>query len=270
MIPGFTSNLELTRKLFGYTQAELAKKIGKTQNYYTLIETGRAKSRPVLKKLSSILKIDEGFLNSEHELPYVGSYPFQTDFYVFFLKESDRLSHEYIQNYIFGPSELIDITFFELTLPFPFERKLINKRPIVMMALRDDHDTVFLFRRQDRQPTKALEKEQEKSDKEVKVRGFSVTVIPQLEKGSRLLNIDLFLNRLNDLKGPDVFQKSVNISLELLLKIEKGSVTKNDILEYFPDEAFFQRLSEKHSKLAKSRLGNIQPPKKLNPPHLKH
>jgi transcriptional regulator with XRE-family HTH domain len=254
MLYGLTSILELTRKLFGYTQAELAKKIGKTQNYYTLIETGRATSRPVLKKLSHHLKIDEGFLDGEFELPFEFSYPFLSDFYVFYLKDNDRNAYEYILRFICRNSELIDIVFLLFRFPIGSKKRFGGKRPIMMMALRDDKNTVFLFRRHEKLnlgPSYTKGKLNLLAMAGVKGEEHDMTEYPTIEKGSPLLDVELFLDKLNDLEGPVVFQQSVNVSMDLAKKVENGSVSRADILNLFPDTEYFRKLYENHLKIEK-------------------
>lgn len=223
--------LEQIRKLFGYTQDDLAKKIGISQNYYTQIETGSAKSAPVIAKISNELKIKESFLTSLGE--YV-EYPFLSDFYTFQLIEQRIVqSYKFLIEYICSKSKCIDIVFF-LVRGGSYRTGL---SPIFYIALKDDHGTLFLFKRRSKSFVRYAGIQRRES-KEIESRTFPL--------------IDFFREELYKIPSTYVYEQTILTSDELFNKIENIEVSREDILPYFPDLAYFDLLYRAHKEI-KSR-----------------
>ncbi|MDA8090452.1 MAG: helix-turn-helix transcriptional regulator [Nitrospiraceae bacterium] len=197
------------RKLFGYTQAELAKKVGVTQNYYTQIENGLSKSAPLIGKISNEIKIKESFLlgHGKHE------YPFLSDFYIFNPSPSFENS-DFVLKYICAPSDFIDVVFLS---------DLSTRRVVITcLAMRDDHDTVFLFKRQVNVP------------------------------GSRIyLFSDNFRDELHYLVPSLVYETTRRIPDKFMQIIENGTVERNDVIELFPGVEYFEEMYKAHKVLKK-------------------
>lgn len=224
--------LEEVRKLFGYTQEELADKIGITQNYYTQIETGASKSTPVIEKISKALKIKESFLTSQGE--YV-EYPFLSDFYIFFLTDKRIFqSYTFVIDYICSRSKFIDAIFFLRRAetrfsPFP---------PVIYLALRDDHDTVFLFKRRSKTRMPATASgggPWQRKEIESKVFPF----------------VDSFREKLHGLRSAYIYEGTILIPDELFKKVEDNEVSRDDIISYFPGSGYFEGSARAHSEVKK-------------------
>ncbi len=225
--------LDHVRKLFGYTQSELAAKVGITQNYYTQIETGSSKSAHVIAKISKELRIKESFLISVGEYT---EYPFLGNFYIFYLPERRAIQgYKFLLDYICSPSKFVDVVFF-------FIRPPSHRMPLysftVYIAFRDDHDTVFLLKRQNKTTTFSVArktKDAKPYQKEnVRYKMFSL--------------IDIFREELHKLRTTYVYEKTVRIGDDFLDAIEKGVISRGDVLAYFPTEEYISGLCKSRGK----------------------
>lgn len=106
---GYRSIFDGMRKLFGYTQSELAQKIGKTQNYLTLVETGRAKSAPVINKIAKLFKISPTFLTEDPRDPL--NPIFLSNYYFFTLKRNDFRLYIFLLTCLSTYSSVIEIVY---------------------------------------------------------------------------------------------------------------------------------------------------------------
>jgi transcriptional regulator with XRE-family HTH domain len=220
--------LEQVRKLFGYTQDELAKGIGISQNYYTQIETGKAKSAPVIGKLSRRLNIAASFLMSRGEYY---EYPFLADLYFFNLTEQRIFqSYKFIIEYICSRSRYIDIVFFLLRKP-PSE--FLSRSPIFYIAIRDDHRTLFVFRRRSKMRRHApgdARVGSTRTAKEEEIRVFPL--------------VDLFREELHKL--PYIYENTFLMDDQLFDQFEKEEIARKRLLSFFPDAGYFYKLYELH------------------------
>ncbi|MGO9379975.1 MAG: helix-turn-helix domain-containing protein [Dissulfurispiraceae bacterium] len=220
--------LEQIRKLFGYTQRELAGQVGIDQRYYTQIETKKSKSAKVIKSLSDKLQIKESYLTFGGD-----EYPFMSDFYVFSLSDSFILSHLFaIETLIIRRSAVVDVVFFiavgqEYGQPY-------NKtgHQVVYIALKDDQNTVFLLKRPKSTMHTRMVRIPLSENKEITIHTFPA-IIP-------------FLVRLHSLPDTIVNDRAKIVSWELCEKIEVNRVVRDDILEFFPDNSFFRRQLKLH------------------------
>ena len=242
--------LEHIRKLFGYTQEELASKIGVTQNYYTQIETGSSRSAPLISKISKELKIKESFLSSSGE--YI-DYPFLDNFYIFYLPERRIVqSYKFFLDYICSPSDYVDIVFF-FTRPTHYRMPLFSS--IIYIALRDDHDTVFLLKRPTRTMFSTIDKEG------MKAMSFSVSGRRIAKQGETVVRdakqdikttffslVDIFREDLHKLQTTYVYEKTVRIGDDFIAAVDRGEIKRDNILPYFPTNEYIRRLCESRRK----------------------
>ena len=240
--------LKTARKLYGYTQEELAQKIGKAQRYYTQIENGSSKSAPLIKQLSSILKLKESFLGASDE--YI-EYPFLSDFYVFCLADKDLpyLYKEIVEN-ICSKSDFIDVVFL---LGRPSLIGVLPKSggyPVMYVALRDDRDTVFLFKRQLKTRNFSLVKKDDIINNKSSLDASQWLSGRQLEIRT-FSRVDYFRDRLQLMRGTYVYEITKTVSEELYNRIEEESVTREDIVTLFPKTDYFENLFQAHNKIKK-------------------
>jgi transcriptional regulator with XRE-family HTH domain len=237
--------LENIRKLYGYTQEELAKMIGTTQQFYTQIETGSARGSRLLSKLSDVLKIKGSCLAPD--AGYV-EYPFLSDFYVFCLTEA-RLTpaHEWIAKYICAKSEFIDMVSF-LVSPSQLEvKERVRWRwpgyPVGYFALKDDRDTVFLFKRRRRSRPFRAGEEFGRRPRDIESRIFG--------------SLDFFREMLHSLRpsgsfqGPYIYERTIMTGLELFAHIEQARVVRDDILKCFLSTEDLHMLCNMHMSIKK-------------------
>lgn len=224
------------RKLFDFTQGELAERIGITQNYYAVIESNPGKSAPAMKKLSAELKITEEFL----ALGDRSKYPFLSDFYFFYLDEHRTFSgYDFLNTKICTESSFVDIVFFIKMRSLP-TLKFSAPMRIVSFAMRDDRDTVFLVtckakRRHFHIAGRNNPKSKKIDNEEVKF----IYLVPFVD----LLRKDLYKN-----DKWLVSERTVLMPDELYNKLEKGVIKRKDIIDFFPDNNHFKRLYEAHTK----------------------
>ncbi|MDH4163411.1 MAG: helix-turn-helix domain-containing protein [Nitrospirota bacterium] len=229
--------LRIARKFFGYTQEELAEKIGTSQKYYTQIENGLSKSNPIISKLAGILNIKESFLGSSGE--YI-EYPFLSDFYTFCLTDKEIFElYKNISEYVCSPSEFIDIVFLLIRPSLIRVAPTLSGYPVIYFAIRDDRDTVFLFRRKIRTRRLAIANKPRNDNKEIEIRSFA--------------RVDSFRVMLHSLPGTYILESTRMISDELHKQIEDGSVSRNDIVQLFPDAKYFQGQYLAHTKIRSRR-----------------
>jgi transcriptional regulator with XRE-family HTH domain len=218
--------LEEIRRLFGLTQEQLASRIFVKQSQITQIESGTSKSAPLIKKISRELGIKESLLTSSGKYE---EYPFLKDFYIFSLNEKKLgRSYDFIIKYFCSESSYIDVIFFGKKIV-----PILNSA-IVSMALRDDRDTIFLFKRR------------------VKIPDFSsqAKVMGAKQRESIILPaLDYFRTELHELQETAVFEKTVRISEELHIQIQNDNVRKKDISVYFPSTESLIHLGEVHRKI---------------------
>lgn len=213
--------LRQIRELLGYTQSSLAEKAGITQNYYTLIETGKYPSPPALTKISKIFKVRESFL----AFGDITEYPFTDNFYLFNIS-SPRFTMEFdfLLKYIFAPSKYIDI----LVLIWPPDRRI---RPDRLgyescIVVRNDHNTFFLVRRLNPLPKIGVRGTNETYDDIRTITGIY---------GSALYETNNY-----------VYQRAINVSPATVQKIKENSIVREDIAPLFPSFDFFKQLYEAH------------------------
>ena len=218
--------LQEIRKLFGYTQEELAKKVGVTQNYYTQIESGSSRSAPLITRLSTELKIKESFLLGEYH-----DYPFLADSYNFCLTERKTVqAYRFIHTFICGPSKYVDVVFF---LRHP--KRIINLGPtVVCITIRDDHNNVFIFTTRvksfSHSPGRGRLRDEPKKE-------VFHTTFPR---------VDSFREDLHKLHSTYVYEKSVGMDEVLENAVESGTVKKELIMAYFPTKEYLFGLCKAH------------------------
>lgn len=227
----YRTDFEATRKLFGYTQRELAQKIGKTQNYLTLIETGRAKSAPVISQISQLLQVNAAFLSGD--LPAHGDPIFLDDYYVFTLKT------DYFQPYIFllkclsAYSSFIEVVYVFSDVPISANKRSgTYPRPLEGVGIKDDRGTIFFFRGQNGR----------KLD----------TLILNLTPPSQSPIIDFGGNRFFSplvIVSSNMIERRIKASAELCKQILEGSTTRSDISKIFFRIEYWKKLAGLHSKL---------------------
>ena len=217
--------LEQMRKLNGLTQEQLALKVGITQNYYTQLESGKAKSARVISKLSEFLNIKESFLSSGGEYY---EYPFLSDFYTLFLTEQRiAQSYHFLNDYICSKSKYIDVVFFRrprMGLPMPSQ--------IISFALLDDRHTLFFFQRRSKRISKDIRSRLTPPSNDEQVMPFPL--------------VDLFREELHTLPSTYIYERTVLIDDELSKKIEEGIVQRDDLIAFFKSKNYFKELYEAH------------------------
>lgn len=221
--------LEQMRKLHGYTQEQLAKEVGITQNYYTQLESGKARSERVILKLSEFLKIKESFLASSGEYY---EYPFLSDFYKLFLTEQRiAQSYRFLIDYICSKSKYIDAVFFRRPkIGFPVTSQ------IICLALLDDRQTLFFFQR--RAKRFSLKRDHPSLRAETNASNDEQVMPFPL--------IDLFREELYKLSPTYIYERTVLIDDDLSKKIEDGTVERDDLMTYFRNKDYFKGLYESH------------------------
>ncbi len=207
--------LSEVRKLLGLTQRQLAEKVATTQNYYAVIESNPSRSSPVMRKVAAALKMTEQFL----ALGDNSRYPFRGDFYVFYLDEKRPFSgYSFLNTYICKESAFIDIVFF-LRIP-----PIAAVSPeIVCFAIKDDHDTIFLLTgKTGRNPV-----------------GYNIEyVVPRVD----FFRKDLYKSDIL------VYERTFVASDELYGKLRNKTIGREDVIGFFPNKKYFQRLYEAHKK----------------------
>lgn len=243
--------LKTARKFYGYTQEELAQKIGKAQRYYTQIENGSSKSAPVIKKLSSILKLRESYLGSSGE--YI-EYPFLSDFYLLCIAEKDPHElYRYIVDDICSKSDFVDILFLLIRPSLIGAIRRPGGYPVMYVAIRDDRDTIFLFKR--RMKTRGHPQVAAVSISEVVADAYALDATKWL--GGRELDnttftkLDTFRDMLQSIRGTYVFETTTMVSEDLYHHIEDGAVTREDIVKLFPTPDYFEAMYQAHTKIKK-------------------
>jgi len=226
--------LEKVRKLFGYTQEELGQKINVDQRYYTRIETGAVRSSAHIGKLAAELKIRESFLTFSGAGEY-DEYPFLSDFYVFCLTDNKANdSYEFILKHICAKSEFIDILFLHVRSSL-VRTSFTGGLPVMYIAMKNDRDTIFLFRRQVRTRRFSVAGARPSSNnREIEIKTF-----PRVE------SIREQLHALT----PYVHDMTRTVSAELYEMIESGAVTRDAILPFFPGENYFHGQYKAHTKM---------------------
>lgn len=243
--------LKTARKFYGYTQEELAQKIGKTQRYYTQIENGPSKSAPLVKKLSSILQMKESYLGSTAE--YI-EYPFVADFYLFCLAEKDLYDlYGKIVEDICSKSEFVDVLFLLVRPSLIGVMPKLSGYPVMYVAIRDDRDTIFLFRRQLKSRGYALMTSVRRS--EIAEDGFNLDASQKLS-GKQIeiktfSKSDTFRDMLQSIKGTYVCEMTRMVTEDLYRRIEEGSVTREDIVKLFPSLDYFESMYQAHKRIKK-------------------
>jgi transcriptional regulator with XRE-family HTH domain len=221
--------LEQIRKLYGYTQTELAREAGITQNFFTSIETGKIRAASSLSKIAEVLQIKTSILLSQGE--YI-DYPFLADFYIFTPKERNVVQlYKLISDLICSKSEIIDAAFLFAN---PSEPDFVGETGEISLRhilLRDDRGTVFLFRRNHKSKISSSNR-RVREDKE---RG--ITTFPMADSFRRILH---------SLNGTKVHERSLTETSDLSNKIEAGTVKKDDVLHLFPDVQFFHAQYDAH------------------------
>ncbi len=230
----YISMLDKVRKLFGYTQEELGRIIDVDQRYYTRIETGAVRSSGHLEKLASTLKIRESFLTFSGAGEY-DEYPFLSNFYVFCLTDTKiNDSYEFILKHICAKSEFIDVLFLHSRLS-QFKPPFIGGRPVIYIAMKDDRNTIFLFKRRIRTRRFPVAVSKPASDsREIEIRTFP--------------RVEYFREQLQS-STPYVHDMTRTVPSELYEKIEEGAVTRDHFLFFFPDKKYFSGLYNAHEKL---------------------
>jgi DNA-binding XRE family transcriptional regulator len=205
--------LKIMRLLYGYTQAELAARIGKKQNYYTQIESGKVQFSRYIAKLADILKVREAFLTSQSEYP---DYPFTSNFYIFCLCHTNMARFFYsIADLVCSHSSKIDAVFMNVS---PLEMKF-KSAPVQYVVLRDIHDTIFLIKKPARRKTSQVDIH----------RGKDV-----LMENDYIPNPDIFRIILHSRSV--VHEKTIITPHELEDKIRRGTATRNDFVQLFSDQ----------------------------------
>lgn len=241
--------LKTARKFYGYTQEELAQRIGKTQRYYTQIENGPSKSAPLIKKLSSILKIKESYLESSGE--YI-EYPFVSDFYPFCVAEKDPYEmYRYIVDDICSKSAFVDVIFLLVRPSLIGMKSRQGGYPVLYIAIRDDRDTLFFFKRKEkgslaigtarvtyeREATYSLDEKGNLSNRKLDHKIFT--------------KLDTFRDMLQSMRSTYVYETTKMVSEDLYQGIEEGSATREEIVKLFPSLDYFEGMYQSHTKLKK-------------------
>lgn len=225
--------LEQIRKLYGHTQAELAGKIGISQNFFTQIESGASKSAPSIAKLSEVLQIKQSLLLSQGE--YL-EYPFLADFYVFNLMDYGLIqSYKFIADLICSKSAFIDVIFFLATPILPATKmRPANLSLIRHILLRDDRNTIFLFKRH------------------FKTRGFTIAGGRRENREIEVTNftmVDSLRKILHSLREIKVHEMTITEPEGFHEKIVSGEVKREDVLPFFPDADYFHKQYEAHKTI---------------------
>ncbi|MBI1767113.1 MAG: helix-turn-helix transcriptional regulator [Bacteroidetes bacterium] len=227
----YRSNFEAIRKLFGYTQAELAKMIGTTQNYLTLIETGKGKSTPVIKKVAKLLQINPAFLSESSDAP--GKLIFLGDFYVFALKSNDFQPYIFLLKCHSGYSRFIEVVYIFSDGPLSTKpRSSSYPRPLEGVGVKDDRGTIFFFKGQDGRKLDTVILNMTPPS-HGPIRGFG---------RSRFSSQPVF--------APDMIERRIKAPAELSNKIHDGTTTRSDISKLFFSPDYFKKLAEWHSNVA--------------------
>lgn len=243
--------LKTARRFYGLTQEELAKKIGKTQQYYVQIEKGTSISAPVIKKLSNILNMRESYLWSKGE--YI-EYPFLADFYQFCIAEKD--AHElyrFIRDDICSKSAFVDVLFLVASPRLIGLTPRLGGNPVMYVAIRDDRDTIFLFKRRVKTRGYALATSESKND----IAADSHSLDASQKLSGKLLEIktfaglDYFREIMQDMRGPYVFETTVRVSEDLYHRIEEGTVTREEIAGIYPNVGYFEGMYQAHNRIKK-------------------
>ncbi len=241
--------LKTARLFYGYTQEELAQKIGKSQRYYTQIENGPSKSAPLIKKLSSILQMKESYLGSSAE--YI-EYPFVADFYLFCLTEKELYDlYRKIVEDICSKSEFVDVLFLLVRPSLIGVMPRLGGYPVIYVAIRDDRDTIFLFRRKLKTRRYALAtsgRSSEIAEDAVNMDGSKKLSSRQVEVKT-FFRSDTFRDMLQSIKGTYVCEMTRMVTEDLYRRIEEGSVTREDIVKLFPSVDYFESMYRAHTKI---------------------
>lgn len=215
--------LKEIRTLFGYTQSQIAEKAGITQNYYTLVETGKYKQPPALSKIANALNLKRNFLIFGNLIEY----PFTSDFYIFTINKAHahydpRL--DFLLKFIIAPAKYVDILILEWTVNvYPGSESCL--------AVRDDHGTIFLVRRTIQMATVDMSGKKEK----LNLYDNIIDLIEYKQSGFYEANNYLYV-------------KIVNIPIGMVPKIKDGTISKEDIITFFPSIDFFKKLYEVRKK----------------------
>jgi transcriptional regulator with XRE-family HTH domain len=217
-------DMRLMRLLYGYTQAELAKEIKKSQKYYTQIETGKVKFSRLTSELANVLKVREPFLTSQVEYT---EYPFVSNFYVFYLYEPVATSYEAIDELVCSRSSKIDAIFLIRNPLEDLQHRWVFTS-VHYIALRDSHNTIFLVK--------------------APVRPAFVRPGRKIMESDSIRSADTFRMRLHNRRNTVVYEKTIVAPNELENKIRSNTVTREDIAPLFPDQNFFFNLYQLNLK----------------------
>lgn len=243
--------LKTARRLYGYTQDELAQKVGKAQRYYTQIENGSSKSAPLISKLSALLKLRESYLGSRDEYEYV-DYPFLADFYQFCIADKDLGDmYDKIVKDICSKSAFVDVTFLLVNPSLIGVKMGPGGYPVLYIAIRDDRETVFLIKKKEKgsfsvggvrvsydvESTYSLDETGKLTDRRLEHRIFS--------------KLDTFRDMLQSMRSTYVYETTKMLSEELYHRIEDGSVSREDIAKLFPGIDYFEGMYQAHNRIKK-------------------
>lgn len=245
--------LKTARRLYGYTQEELAQKAGKAQRYYTQIENGSSKSAPLLRKLSGILKLRESYLGSLDEYEYI-DYPFLADFYQFCI--ADKNLGEMYRNIvrdICSKSAFVDVIFLLVNPSLIGVKTAPGAYPVMYIAIKDDRDTVFLFKR--RLKTRGYARASALTMSDITADNSSLDVSQKLSGKKLVTNtffrIDYFREALRSMQGTYVYELTKMAHGDLYNRIEEGTVTREEIARLFPGLDFFEGMYQAHTRIKK-------------------
>jgi transcriptional regulator with XRE-family HTH domain len=226
------------RKLLGFTQKDLAKLVGVTQNYYAVIESNPTKSAPLMQKLSKELKMREQFLAFGDR----SSYPFLGDFYTFYLDHfKPYAGYDFLTTNISMGSSFVDVVFF-LNRSEWYSRFV----SIICFAMRDEHGTIFLVTSKWKRPY--FKKDGVRERPSTKKGAIELT-----NMGYFIPHADLFRHDLYKNDRLLVYEKTVIAPDSLYFNLAKGKVSKEEVAGFFPDKNHFKQLLEAHKEIGLSK-----------------
>ncbi len=159
---------------------------------------------------------------------------FLSDFYIFRLTDNKiNDSYEIILKHICGRSAFIDVLFLHVRPSLVKAPVVAMGHPVLYIAIRDDHNTFFLLRRN------------------LRTRGYSVATFNKTSARREVEiktfpRVDSFREGLHA-ATPYVHDMTRTVPVKLFELIESDAATRDDILPFFPSADYFRGQYEAHT-----------------------